>query len=375
MKYNQIATVIIPGLLVLSLAACNGGGSANSTPKISFATLNYSNAAPGSSTGLTGIRQVYGSTDVYITGNYVESISNGTLYKGPVTGGGTYYIYNVPDALANSVVAGTTVGGTNVYSAASNESAIVQLTGSYSTVQLGESHAFGFLYTGPVSNNSQTVGVWESINYPSAQTPDHSTVENTIPHSIMGNLIVGNYDTNTLNGNAFIYDMRSKTYNTIVISPGAKLTTIYGVWANGGEDYTIAGGYSGISESGLAYAFIADYDAATPGTAGVSNINTYTFNNVDALDTHFEGITTDGSTGYNLAAGWLQSGLIGAAFAHVSRNADGGFESAATWINVAYPNASTTGDTVYQNYLLGEYSLPNESGVNGYVATIPTSWY
>ena len=102
----------------------------------------------------------------------------------------------------------------------------------------------------------------------------------------------------------------------------------------------------------------------------------FTYQNQPSVVTHFEGITTDDGNGYNMSAMWLsQSGTIGAAFAHIVRNADNSFAT-PTWVSVAYPNATmTTGDTVYQNYVLGVYELANESGINSFVATIPTSLY
>lgn len=59
------------------------------------------------------------------------------------------------------------------------------------------------------------------------------------------------------------------------------------------------------------------------------------------------------------------------------RDSSGGFNpSQVTWIAVDYPGSSTTtADTVYQNYILGIYVLPGSELTNGYVVTIPTSWY
>lgn len=58
--------------------------------------IHYSGSLPtGGTTGLTGIRQVGTTNNVYITGSYVvNGLSNGTLYVGGVSGGGTYYVYN-----------------------------------------------------------------------------------------------------------------------------------------------------------------------------------------------------------------------------------------------------------------------------------------
>jgi hypothetical protein len=94
--------------------------------------------------------------------------------------------------------------------------------------------------------------------------------------------------------------------------------------------------------------------------------------------THFEGITADGNGGYNLAAAWLDAGpVVVAGLVNVPRDSSGGFDpSQGTWIPVQYPDSEiTTGNTVFENYLLGIYDMPNGTQTNGYVATIPTSWY
>lgn len=357
--------LVASALLISQLASCGNSGSQS----ISYRTLNYKDGAAGSSTGLTGIRAVANSSDVYITGNYfANGFSTGTLYVGPISGGGTYYNYVYP----SSPVA--TTSGTNVYSADNGVGGNVELVGTY-TIEATGARAYGFLYDGPIPAGGPSA--WRTIDFPQSQVA--GPVLNTYPHSIMGGLVVGNYNTPISGGNAFVYDVASKQYSTLV-KPGSRFTSAYGVWWNGGASYTIVGGYSdaAIDSSSedpaqLTTGFIVDYDSAT---GQYSNWTALSY--PQGVVTHFEGITSDGNGGYNLAGAWLNSdGSIGAGLANVPRDSSGGFNpSQVTWIPVAYPGASTTtADTVYQNYILGIYVLPGSEATNGYVATIPTSWY
>ena len=104
---------------------------------------------------ITGARGVTNSTDVYLTGNFE---SETFLYRGPQTGGGTYYYnYNYPSSLGSTVVA-TSLYGPN------NESTpgMDQLVGSYYTSESGDVR-FGFLYQGPESSKAlftSIYGIW-----------------------------------------------------------------------------------------------------------------------------------------------------------------------------------------------------------------------
>lgn len=364
MKSGNIVLLSILGASLLS--ACSSGSSSNNSPtppSIQYSQMNYTGSLPtGGTTGLTGIRQVGTTSNVYITGSYVvNGLSNGTLYVGGVTGGGTYYTYNYPSST------GATTSGTNVYSADNGDNGNVLLTGTYTTSESGESHAFGFYYNGPVSNTQQANN-WQTLIFPESQVPGNLPVGNTYPHSIMHGIIVGNYLSGTTAGNGFIYNIATNSYLSVEY-PSARYTSIYGVWWNGGESYTIAGGYSATNSSGIGLGFVADYNSRTK---ALSNWTEYTHNNQPAAITHFEGITTDGAGGYNLAAGSEVSGVSYASFVHITRNSSGGFNTSATWTDARYPNSSTTtADTVYQNYLYGVYMESGVSGLNGYAASIP----
>lgn len=341
---------------VLLLAGC-GGGSSNdqsSAASISYATLNPPETTSTGGVGLTGIRGVDNSTDVYITGSLTANgATTDQLYKGPILGGGSYYTMNYPSA------SGATVKSTTAYSVDNLAGGNVSVTGTYSTTQSGNLR--GYLYQGPVINNP-TSG-WMALDYPGA--------ENTNPHSVMGDLVVGGYYTpgDTL-VKAFIYQVSTGSIRQFKVFDDDISTTAYGVWWNGGNSYTIVGGFAGLGIAGKGY--ILDYDIST----GVkSNITVYSYNNAPTIVTHFEGITLDDSGGYNLAATGTNASGANAAFLHVKRLSTGGYTVDPKWITVKYPNSTTTtSDTVYKNYLLGVYS-PGPAALNGYVATIPVSLY
>lgn len=365
MNKSHGALVLLGALLVSQLASCGD----SSSPSIRYRTLNYTDGAADSSTGLTGIRAIAGSSDVYITGNYfADGFSTGTLYVGPILGDGTYYDYVYPSTPA------ATTAGTNVYSADNGVGGNVKLVGTYTLEETGM-RAYGFLYNGPIPSGGRDA--WQTIDFPESQAA--APVLNTYPHSIMGGLVVGNYNTPISGGNAFIYDIASQQYSTLV-KPGSRFTSAYGIWWNGGSTYTIVGGFSdaAIESSSedadqLTTGFIVDYDSL----AGEYR-NWTALSYPKGVVTHFEGIASDGNGGYNLAAAWLNADeSIGAGLANVPRNSSGGFNpSQVTWVAVDYPRSSTTtADTVYQNYILGIYVLPGSELTNGYVATIPKSRY
>lgn len=156
---------------------------------------------------------------------------------------------------------------------------------------------------------------------------------------------------------------------------GALSVTIYGIWHNGGTSYTIAGGYSNLNAQGLDIGYVADYDLATD---TVSHWTDYSYNNlpIDSVVSHFEGITSDGRGGYNLAA---DVGAIGSlsygyqpTFVHITRDGDG-FSPLAVWTDVLYPGALlSSANTVYENNLLGVYSyVANLTQMTSFIANVP----
>jgi hypothetical protein len=80
-------------------------------------------------------------------------------------------------------------------------------------------------------------------------------------------------------------------------------TTAYGIWHNGGDSYTIAGG---TDNHGIQEGFLVDYDSVSKKFSHLTLYEHY-------LVTHFEGITGT-AQGFNLIA----TTAAGAAFASVT---------------------------------------------------------
>jgi hypothetical protein len=231
----------------------------------------------------------------------------------------------------------------------------------------------GVLYEGPPDGSGNS---WTTIDM-----PDHvagGEVRSTIPHSTMGELIVGNYDLLGFEGkfNAFIYDMRTTKYHrlNLKLQTGIvpRLVTAYGVWQNHKDSYTIAGGL--FDGSGLNVGYLVDYDSLKHGQTIVPAM--FSFDNMPDVITHFEGITKYGEETtkfgpryYSLAATGDQSTTTqgGAAFAVVERLPDGSFGE-AFWKRVqATSSGITTGNTVLTNNLFGIYTTTGSHSFHSYV--------
>jgi len=252
---------------------------------------------PGSATAVTGVRGIEGSTDVFISGIYYPPNNAPTaalLYTGALGGVGVWRSYAFPSSPGATVTSSSFYGPNNFPGG-------VQVAGSYSTTQGGK-QSFGLLYEGPVdgSGNYRTL-------LPVAR--NGQPVLNTIAHSTMGGLVVGNFDTDLVTGKAFIYDIAADTY-TELVKPGAVSTTAYGIWHDGGTHYTIAGGFSNADAQGLSIGYLVDWDSAT---RTASNWTSYSYRNqpLTSLISHIEGITSDGAGGYNLAVDYLAVGQGG----------------------------------------------------------------
>jgi hypothetical protein len=245
----------------------------------------------------------------------------------------------------------------------------------------------GMVYLGPVSGSG---GSWTSIDVPAdgADTVGHVRacpkfevkcfVMDTIPHSTMGDLVVGDYDLNPsvrgglISANAFIYNMSRHRWTLLDLGGSqSSQTTLYGIWQDsGGKNpiYTLAGGSKA---SGAQRAFLMNYNERTQ-TFGKPKY--FSYGNAPALVTHFEGITAV-QGGFNLVA---ISSAQEASMAFVPANIRQGFFGAARWYpaNVATsplcPGGCSivTGNTVFQNHVMGLYIPTGTSGPHTYLATI-----
>ncbi|MDD3266416.1 MAG: hypothetical protein PHC75_04460 [Burkholderiales bacterium] len=360
-----------PLLLAISVAgflsSCNSGGSSPNN-SVSYARFQCPGTNNVSFPGVSGVREVESnSSHVYVTGVYVQYGGNHSfLYQGPVTGGGVCYKFNFPSGVNR------TVTSTSLYGPDNNGYGNVVVVGSYTTLESGPIAQQGLLYLGKADGS--TISGYKTLYPQSLVTNVGESIINTLGHSSMGGIVVGNYDTSLVTGKAFIYNIQADTYYELKKPGGSASLTAYGIWYNGGTSYTIAGGYSDVADSGINTGFITDWDSTNPTV--VTNFTSLSYNNMSpsVIGTHFEGITGDGTgRGYNLAADWnYPSQSTMPAFGHISRNPDGSFGT-ASWIGFNYYPGSTwtSANTIYKNYILGLFEAGTPTMDYGYVATIP----
>src|SRR5262249_20316627 len=153
----------------------------------------------------------------------------------------------------------------------------------------------GFIFEGTTSDLSDPAH-YQLVDYPGAQY--------TYIHSVDGGLAVGNYDDEALQalgglpygpGQAFIYNVATGQFISLVKDPGSISNSIYANLDNCVTSYTLAGGYSNgfannfaNQNSPIGSAFMVDYDSAT-GT--FSNWTTFVDPSGKNLLTHFQGIS------------------------------------------------------------------------------------
>jgi hypothetical protein len=320
-------------------------------------------------TFITGVRGEFDG-NVVLTGNQVIVGTGNTqalLYKGPMldTTLGTVH-YLTPVFAGETVVSSTFYGpNTRVFDSdlGANQ---VRAVGSYVAASSGEVRNQGMIYEGSIDGKN---GMWTQINVPS-ELVGGKQVWNTILHSTMGDLAVGNYDilNEDGSGNAFIYNLRTGKYTVFDEAFGGtdQLTTAYGIWQDerGGSRYTIVGGSK--AGVGLNKAFVAHYDAITE---EFSNIRYYSYEGRPEAITHFEGITAVPG-GFNLIATTDK----GASFASITTLPDGSFSEAQWTLNNMLGADITTGNSIYQNVAMGIYNQLDGSPVNSYAGTIDQSF-
>jgi hypothetical protein len=343
---------------------------------------------------VTGVR---GTTNgnVVLTGSAMNG-SSVQMTPFLVQGRLTSAAYGAPVSLLRPPFAGVTSAtfygpDTHSFNPSSIPAGQVRAVGSYgsSWPPLGVRN-HGMIYTGPVSGG----GSWTSIDVPAngANTVGHVRacpqgqascfVMDTIAHSTMGDLVVGNYDLNPtisgglVSGNAFIYNLSTRQWTLLRLGGSLSSgTSIYGIWQDGGDAsviYTLAGGSSahGPFAHGNERAFLVNYNEQT-GAFGRPRY--YNYGNAPAAFTHFDGITAVPG-GFNLVAvSSVQSSSM--AFVPVHHGSFG----PATWypVNVATSRvcpsgcSMVTGNTVYRNQVMGLYVPSGLSATtNTYLASV-----
>ena len=349
---------------------------------------------------VTGVRATGNGINVILTGAETPADSNLAmpfLYQGPLTPAAkdaTLLHPPFPGGIKTATFYGP---DTPYYNPETIPAGQVRAVGSYQTMTTpsGDNSGVmnhGMIYLGPVSGSG---GQWTSIDVPAdgSNTVGHVRacpiarpncfVRNTIAHSTMGDLVVGNYDLNRgvpgglISANAFIYNMSTHLWTLLRLGGSlASVTTLYGIWQNGGPgspDYTLAGGSSAHGSSlGTQRAFLMNYNERT-GVFGPPAF--YSYGNAPAAVTHFDGITKV-QGGFNLVA-VSSSQPSSMAFVPTTGSNRPSFGT-ATWypIDVAASRVcsgdctTVTGNTVYQNQVMGLYVLNGTN--NTYLATVHT---
>ena len=241
----------------------------------------------------------------------------------------------------------------------------------------------GMIYLGRVSGRG---GSWTSIDVPAygrnvtghvracPRSRRRCHVMDTIPHSTMGNLVVGNYDLNPtvrgglVSGNAFIYNITRRQW-TLFRLHGSLSTksTFYGIWQDGGPRsprYTLIGGSSA---HGGQRGFLINYNERT----GAFGRAFYSYNNRPGIFTHFEGITAVRG-GFNLVA--MSNGHSPSLVFIPVRGRSFGqarWHQANVSASPLCPCTVVTGNTVWRNHIMGLYLPKGSSATHTYLATIP----
>lgn len=232
-----------------------------------YTTFNYPDSKEGDKTFLTGVRKCHNK--YYISGYYLSGdISSSFVYSGKITGEGTWNVLSYPST-PTSTVTTTTLYGPNPI-----RENYINVVGNYKTLETGD-RVLGALYQGKLNGS----GIWKTL------IPSKITSE-TIAHSTIGNLVVGNYlEEGHLFGKAFIYDICTEKYYNISSSYITSITA-YGVWKNHKHCYTICGGTVTNKRDNVAY--LVDWNN---NNNTLSNWRFYKYDNDSKmLLTHFNGI-------------------------------------------------------------------------------------
>lgn len=313
-------------------------------------------------------------------GTYIlagTSGSSGIVYLGPInTLSVSIYPVNFPGATATSAY-GPDVPDIN--------EAPIRVVGTYRN---NSETVFGFLFRGTVEE------LTDSSRFRTIQIgPTY-----TFAHSVMGDVVVGTNDNqsqhNTFNLplgpiNAFVYNINTGNSDKIHF-PGSVSNAAYGVWHNGGNSYTICGGYSFsaieitsvyVSRNGVAlplpfgHAFLVDYDSRERCFK-----NWTTFNYPEAnIVTHFQGISAVSGRRchYQLAAvsaPITSTNVTQGSWVEVKRKRDKCSNRdqfrVKRWINVDFPNSSLNAvNSVAGNNIVGHAEV-NDTNIIPYQAQL-----
>jgi hypothetical protein len=309
---------------------------------------------------VTGVRGWSGS-QVVLTGTSVTQVdgapaTTAMIYCGDLVPTDPAGIFTLQPQLYEGPTTGSTFYGpdTWVFNPDLGEGTI-RAVGTC-TFDKGVARNHGMIYQGTPDGN----GGWSLLDIP--EKIAGGAVWNTVPHSTMGDLIVGNYDLEGEPGsaNAFVHHQTRSLWQRVALE-GLEIVTFYGVWQNGkgSTRYTICGGAK--DGLGINQGLLVDYDA---GTGAFSNRRLYRNPDNALVITHFEGITLGEDGAFYLAAMSDTAALL----ASVRRLSDGTFGEAIWSAPFTWGGDTTTGNTVYQDVLMGVFQEAG-SPIQSYAVT------
>jgi hypothetical protein len=370
--------------------ACKKANSLEVSTTI-YSPWNYApNGANSSFNYIQGIGAGASKNTYTIVGTYglLDNGAVGVVYQGAIngtntsqgSGPGSWTTMVVPKSF-NSL-------GTSIYGVHNKGCGQFDLVGTYvsktqTTIVGGQAlnDTLAFYYTGEITSSPK------ASNFKSFQARDPITgrlADETYLHSVSGGLAAGNYDffgEGQAAGDAFVVDLKSGKQSNLRYNNASLSHTVYGIWSNGGSSYTIAGGESTVRGSfkpsfstspSVSDATLADYDSIT---GKVSHVHSYRYPGSGAgpsLETHFEGIWSNGDGLYKLPFWSFDTNLqpAGAGLAIVQRLKNGEF-SDANWITFPNPAGVTvyTNDSVWDGASVGgQISSSNPGVFNTYAA-------
>ncbi len=334
---------------------------------------------------VTGVRGS-GGRDVVLTGTYLAGgASSAFLWRGPLSRAGGAAVSVLRPAFRG--VTGATFYGpdTHLFNPRAIPRGDVRAVGSYVSSDAPSGvHDQGMIYLGPVSGRG---GRWASIAVPahgrhvtghvSACPPRRPkcVVMDTIAHSTMGHLVVGNYDLKP--DRARRPGIGERLYlqrqHPAVHAAAAARQPVHQELRSTASGRTAARAARGTRwpaahrRTAASAAFLINYNERT-GRFGRPFFFTYANR---AVPTHFDGITAVPG-GFNLVAITLGHGP---AMAHIRALRHGGFGRARWWpVPVASsalcPCRVVTGNTVWRNRVMGLYVNTSAPAARSYLAVI-----
>jgi hypothetical protein len=256
--------------------------------------------------------------------------------------------------------AGRTVTGTLIYGV-NGDAEHIRLCGSFRYTE-GSEKQYACTYEGYPNGT----GVWKKLVPPSITDPNVTEFE-SVAHSTVGELVVGNYWLTVEKAKCFIYNVRKDRYDDLVY-PDARTITGYTVLDEGNGFYTIGGGLHMYNKE--SFAFLVTWDSI-----GHIASNWRLYAKEGANVSHFEGmspISPDDDSTYTFSGNWAGPHMTSKPFSAslVIVNDVSSSKSQAQWYDFVIPNSTnTSANSIVYNHMVGVFQRPDNPGIGiGYIA-------